>query len=43
MSAEVREIWEYTVRELEHMGTVYACDPDPLCCYCEAVISHRRA
>ena len=43
VSPEVREIWDYTVRELEIMGTLFACDRDALRCYCEAVVTHRRA
>lgn len=43
VSDAVREIWEYTVAELSIMGIAYACDRDTLLCYCEAVVSHRRA
>jgi P27 family predicted phage terminase small subunit len=42
VSAPVREIWDYTVRELVTMGTAYAADRDSLLCYCEAVVTHRK-
>lgn len=43
VSDEVRTIWDFTVSEMEAMGTAYASDRDTLRCYCEAVVSHRRA
>lgn len=43
MSPEVREIWDYTVAELEHMRILVAADRDALVCFCEAVVTHRRA
>lgn len=43
VSAEVRYIWTYTVRELDAMGILYAADRDVLLAYCEAVVTHRRA
>ena len=39
----VREVWNYTVSELDAMGIAHACDRDTLLCYCEAVVTHRRA
>lgn len=42
-SADVRSIWDYTVRELDHMGLAFACDRDALRAYCEAVATHRKA
>jgi P27 family predicted phage terminase small subunit len=42
-SAEVLEIWDYTVEHLEAMGLAKACDRDALYCYCEAVVNHRKA
>jgi len=43
VSDAVREIWDYTVEHLDHMGLAKACDRDALLCYCEAVIRHRQA
>ncbi|MFC0546921.1 phage terminase small subunit P27 family [Kutzneria chonburiensis] len=43
VSDDVRAIWDYTVAELDAMGTAAAADRDALLCYCEAVVSHRRA
>lgn len=43
VSDDVREIWNYTVKELDGMGIAHACDRDTLRCYCEAVVAHRRA
>lgn len=43
VSPAVRAIWNYTVRELAHMGTTFAADRDALLCYCEAVVTHRKA
>lgn len=42
-SEEVRAVWDYTVRELDAMGLAFAADRDALVCYCEAVVTHRRA
>jgi len=42
-SAEVREVWDYTVAELDQMGLASAADRDALLCYCEAVVAHRKA
>lgn len=39
---EVREIWNYTVRELDAMNLAHAADRDALHSYCEAVVRHRR-
>jgi len=43
VAPDVRAIWDYTVAELEHMGTVHACDRDSLVAYCEAVVNHRKS
>lgn len=43
VSDAVREVWNYTVSELDAMGIAYAADRDTLHCYCEAVVAHRRA
>lgn len=43
MTADAREIWHYTIRELQHMKIAAAADRDALACYCEAVVSHRKA
>jgi P27 family predicted phage terminase small subunit len=40
---DVRAVWDYTVRELDHMNLAFACDRDALRAYCEAVVSHRKA
>lgn len=40
---EVREVWAYTVEQLVRMGTASTADRDALLCYCEAVVTHRRA
>lgn len=39
----VREIWDYTVRELAAMKILCAADRDSLLCYCEAVVNHRKS
>jgi P27 family predicted phage terminase small subunit len=43
LAADVRQIWDYTVRELDVMGILFAADRDSLVCYCEAVVAHRKA
>lgn len=43
MSDEVRVVWHDVVRELRSMGIEYPSDRDALACYCEAVITHRKA
>jgi P27 family predicted phage terminase small subunit len=40
---EVREVWEYTIGNLIVMGVATPADRDALRCYCEAVVTHRRA
>lgn len=42
-SPEVLEVWRSTVRELEAMNLAFPADADALRCYCEAVVTHRRA
>lgn len=41
--AAVREVWDYTVDQLAQMGVLSAADRDALFCYCQAVITHRKA
>lgn len=43
VSNDVRQVWDYTLRELSIMGIAYAADRDALLCFCEAVVTHRRA
>lgn len=43
VSPAVREIWNYTVGQLEAMSCASPADRDALLCYCEAVVQHRRA
>lgn len=43
VSPAVRDVWSYTMAELEAMKIVTAADRDALLCYCEAVITHREA
>jgi P27 family predicted phage terminase small subunit len=39
----VREVWDYTVAQLAAMGCASPADRDSLLCYCEAVVTHRKA
>ena len=43
VSAEVRDIWDYTVRQIDIMGLASRADRDALRAFCEAVVTHRRA
>lgn len=43
VSPDVREVWEFAMRNLVVMGVATPPDRDALLCYCEAVITHRRA
>jgi P27 family predicted phage terminase small subunit len=43
VSDEVREIWDYTVEQIDVMGMASKADRDSLRCYCEAVVAHRKA
>lgn len=43
MAADVRDIWDYTLREIVFMKIAAATDRDSLACYCEAVVAHRKA
>jgi P27 family predicted phage terminase small subunit len=43
ISDDVRAIWDYTVAQLEAMRLVTGADRDALLCYCEAVVTHRKA
>jgi P27 family predicted phage terminase small subunit len=43
VSAEVREVWDYALESLIVMGVATPADRDALLCFCEAVVSHRKA
>jgi P27 family predicted phage terminase small subunit len=43
VSDEVREVWDYTVRQIDIMGMASRADRDALRAFCEAVVTHRRA
>lgn len=43
MSDEVREIWDYTLDQIDAMGLASPADRDVLRAYCEAVATHRQA
>lgn len=43
LSDEVRAVWDYTVAQLAVMETATPADRDALVCYCEAVVTHRKA
>lgn len=43
VTAEVREIWDYTLAQLVVMDIATPSDRDALLAYCEAVVTHRRA
>lgn len=43
MAEDVRAVWDYTVEQLRMMGTVSTADRDVLVCFCEAVVTHRKA
>jgi P27 family predicted phage terminase small subunit len=43
MSDEVRAVWDYTVGILGPMRLATPADRDALACYCEAVVTHRKA
>lgn len=43
LDADVREVWAYTLRQLVIMKCVTPADRDLLVCWCEAVVSHRKA
>jgi P27 family predicted phage terminase small subunit len=40
---EVKQVWDYTIGNLIVMGIATPADRDALRCYCEAVVTHRRA
>jgi P27 family predicted phage terminase small subunit len=40
---DVREVWDYTLRQLIVMGVATMADRDALLCFCEAVVTHRKA
>jgi P27 family predicted phage terminase small subunit len=42
-SDEVRDVWDRVLPELIAMGLAHAADQDALRCYCEAVVTHRKA
>jgi P27 family predicted phage terminase small subunit len=43
ITEDVRAVWDETLRELVAMHTAHAADRESLHCYCEAVVTHRRA
>lgn len=43
MAADVREVWDETLVELEAMSLAFSADGPALRCYCEAVVNHRKA
>lgn len=43
MTDDVLEVWTYTADQLRKMGTLSMADRDVLACYCEAVVTHRKA
>lgn len=43
VSDEVRAVWDYTLSQLIVMGIATPADRDALRCYCEAVVTHRKA
>jgi len=43
VSDEVREVWDYTLDNLIVMGIATRADRDALLCFCEAVVTHRKA
>jgi P27 family predicted phage terminase small subunit len=43
IARDVREVWDYTLNELTAMKIATAADRDTLLCYCEAVVTHRKA
>lgn len=42
-TAEVREVWDYTAKQLAAMRVLSKADRDALLIYCEAVVLHRKA
>lgn len=42
-SDEVREVWDYALKQLITMGVATKADRDALRCFCEAVVTHRKA
>lgn len=42
-SPEVRKIWDYTLKQLIAMDIATPADRDALRCFCEAVVTHRKA
>jgi P27 family predicted phage terminase small subunit len=40
---DVRQVWDYTIGNLIVMGVATPADRDALRCYCEAVVTHRKA
>jgi len=43
VTAEVREVWDYALSNLDTMKIVSPADRDALLAYCEAVVTHRKA
>jgi len=40
---DVREVWDYTVRQLAAMHIASSADRDALLVLCEAIVTHRKA
>ncbi len=43
VSADVRAVWDYALENLVAMGIASRADRDALLCFCEAVVTHRKA
>lgn len=43
MAPDVRDIWDYTIDQLNTMHLATPADRDVLRAYCEAVVTHRKA
>jgi P27 family predicted phage terminase small subunit len=43
LSPDAREVWDFTLAQLRGMRLAHASDRDALVCYCEAVVTHRKA
>lgn len=40
---DVREVWDYTIRQLVRMRTITLADRDALAAYCTMVVQYRKA
>jgi P27 family predicted phage terminase small subunit len=43
LSDEAQEVWDYAIAQLDAMRIISKADRDVLACYCEAVVTHRKA